>query len=257
MSAKQDAEFEAGFAAARGDELPTELENTEEPSNENADNEVVNESEDAPEEKPAPSQEDILSQLSKIPELESLTKSEVRKIYGKFGEMQQALNAMQTQPTGKGRLKVSEAFREEYGDLADLIESSEIEGVANGSTNIEQELNVRVEAIKQDFERKILTMQHKDWVQVKDSPEFLEWVAKQDAETQSELANSYDALYIGEKLTEFKSTRNNVATNKNTSNATRLEDAMTPTTKGAVKPRTESEDDAFESGFKVVRGIAA
>lgn len=264
MSTKQDAEFEAGFAIARGEELPTTLENAEETSTDSTENaESTNEDKsavenvDAPEEKPAPTQEDILNQLMKIPELETLTKSEVRKIYGKFGEMQQVINAIQSQPTGKAKLKVSDAFREEYGDLAALIENSEIEGVANGGTNIEQELNVRVEAIKQDFETKILSMQHKDWKTVAQTPEFAEWVSKQDAETQDQLANSWDALFISEKLTEFKSSRNNVAPINNTNNATRLEDAITPATKGGVKPRTESEDDAFASGFKVARGIAA
>jgi hypothetical protein len=263
VSTKQDAAFEAGFATARGDELPTELENTEETSTESTEDaeataevsSLVDEVE-APEEKPAPTQDDILRELSKIPELETLTKSEVRKIYGKFGEIQQALSAMQGQSSGRGKLKVTEAMKNEYPELAEMMEGFEIEGAGGSGANIEQELNVRVEAVKQDFETKLLTMQHKDWREVAQTPAFVEWVGKQDPDTQDKLANSWDALFISEKLTEFKSTTK-VAETKNTNKASRLEDAITPSSRSSVKPRVESEDDAFASGFSKVRGIAA
>lgn len=257
MSTKTEANaFDAGFAETRGDELPidevldkNESESEKEVEAESDNDAVETEGESEPEVMP-PSVEDVLK------DLDARTQAEVRKIYGKFGEIQQALNARNNAPIGKAKLKVSDALREEYGELAELMEGLEIDGVASGNESSvnSDEINARFEAVKQDYEAKLLTLQHKDWREVAQSPDFAEWALKQDAETQDKLANSWDALFISDKLTEFKNTRNNVVKIDKKTNAARLEDAITPAGKGAVKARTESEDDAFASGFKAVRG---
>lgn len=267
MSNKTEANaFDAGFAETRGDELPidealdeneakseseSESENPKEVDADSEKDEVETESKSEEPEAMPPSVEDILK------DLDARTQAEVRKIYGKFGEIQQALNARNNAPIGKAKLKVSDALREEYSELAELMEGLEVDGVVSGNESSinSDEINARFEAVKQDYETKLLTLQHKDWREIAKSPDFAEWALKQDAETQDKLANSWDALFISEKLTEFKNAKSNVVKLDKKTNAARLEDAITPESKGAVKPRVESEDDAFASGFKAVRGL--
>lgn len=252
MSIEQDAEFEKGFAKARGDELPTdEIQNE-------TDAEVSEIETIEPEAIAEPSVEDILKELSsKLPDLESMTKAEVRKVYGKIGELQQTVNALQSQqPTARGKLKITEDMRNEYPELADMMEKMEFEGVGGSEQTNSNEANARYQALEQNFEKKLLSMQHKDWTEVVQTPAFADWANKQNQDTQYQLANSWDALFISDMITEFKNATNVTGTTKGTNKVARLEDALTPTSKGAVKPRADSEEDAFASAFNKARGIA-
>lgn len=254
MSDNQDAMFEAAFAEARGDELPTDRVNSETEVEDAVDTQDSNGDDEE-----SVSQDDAVEALAKLPELENMTQAEIRKIYGKFGEMQQAINSIKSQSAtqpGKGKVVVTEAFREEYPELAEMMEGFEVQGSMSGNNNYHEEsetkFNAQMQTVKNEFETKLLTLQHDDWKEVANSQAFNEWVNKQDAETQQTLSESWDASYISRKLTEFKKTApKDKATTLRNNNA-RLEDAVTPKG-GQSTPRTVSDTDAFEAGFKKVR----
>ena len=264
-----DAAFAAGFAEARGDEPPAEEAKQEEQQPEEVAEEVKQEEaqpEEVAEAEPVTAgltDAQLTSLLAKVPELENATADQIRKVYGKIGEMQGALNALKANGSGgKARLVVNEndPVYDDFPEFKRMLAGLSVEGVSGGAefdpASIEPILEQRTKAVREEvsreMEQKLLTLQHRDWQSVVSGDDFKVWSQTLDAETQSKLGESWDAMYLGEKIGEFKEWRDRTK-NVSQTRQNRLQAAVVPQGTPAVAPQSLNEDDAFLAGWKSAR----
>ena len=279
----EDAEIAAAFSAsfdtdARADEAPATEQSTDEVAEETqiADDEVPAdaETEAPPEVKAGVSEEQLTAMLAKMPkieELETMTTAEIRKVHGKIGEINRALQELQKNGTSKQPgIKLTGAnfkrLHEEYPDLAELLaedlnesgareQTAETEAAPQQSPlQSNENFDERVAEVKQELyknmQTSLLLMQHKDYTQVFGSDEFKVWAQTLPADDQSKLEESWDAMYLGEKFTEFKQWRTHKQTGAQ-ERKSRLDRAIVPTgTQAAIKPQAQSLQDGFNAAFK-------
>lgn len=238
---QNDEAMQAGFNAARGIEEPP-----------------------APEPEPPKliagyTEEQIKELVSTVDAM----KQRESKIFGSMGALRQTIDSLKSQPQASApsvnwsadKLKRMSA---EFPELAAIL-AEDLNGmsVSSGNPNIEQLIDTRVKSSldksSQAYEAKLLTVQHRDWRQVVASDDFVGWKESLAPEEKAELDNSWDAEFIGGKLSQFKDWKAKTSQSKQT-NQRRLEAAITP--KGGASGKPASTDaDAFLSGFKSVRGI--
>lgn len=269
-ASEEQAGFDASFDNARADEAPaTNAEQAQAEANpEQADTESAGEpiQTEAPAANIGLSAEQVTAMLAKLPkieEVETMTTQELRKVYGKFGEVNQALKELQAsmQNSNKPSLNLSEAkfkrLSEEYPELAELLSEDLKEiGVAS-SQQAQIDPNVieeRVATVKEDLARQmqhnLLLLQHKDYPKVVASDDFKVWAQTLPEEDQQELNNSWDAMYLGEKLSSFKDWLNK-KNSGTTQRRERLERALIPQGKQAAPtPSAMTEEDGFMLAFK-------
>jgi hypothetical protein len=251
---QDEAAFEAGFAEARGDEPPTPEPVAEEP--------VAAEPE--PEATPEPeivfaglTEEQLKTALAKAGEVDEL-KSQVRQLFGRFGEVNSKLQSQNTQPvkvTAAQLKRLQANFPEFADDLAEDLSGLVLGGTSQSAfdpTELKGEFETRLKEIQKASEIKLLRMKHRDWEIVRDSSEFALWEQTLPDTERQELMSSKDAIYVSEQLDTFKAWRDKaqVATVKKRN---RLENAVTPQGVPPTGPTTINDDDAFMSGFKAVR----
>lgn len=264
--ADEQAGFDASFTEARADEAPAqkvEQSNTEE-TNANvvtdtaqAEKETV-----APEEKAGLTAEQLTAMLAKLPkidEVENMTTAELRKVHGKFGEINRALQDLQKNAqNNKPSLNLSEAkfkrLAEEYPDLAELLSEDFKElGVANtqqSDGDFEQSVAAVKEDLSKQMQHNLLLIQHKDYPTVVASDEFKVWAQTLPPEEQQELNNTWDAMYLGEKLSSFKDWLNKKQSGSQ-QRQERLQRAVLPQGKQAAPTATAmTEEDGFALAFK-------
>jgi hypothetical protein len=267
--AEQDA-FSASFnTEARADEAPAQVENTE-VATETA--EVTAEVEGAQAaETEAPKAEDVgvtteqltamLAKLPKMEEAEQMTTAEIRKLYGKLGEINRVVQDLQKNGEGgKPAVKLAGAnlkrLHEQYPDLAELLAEDLNESASGASETQTQDtsnLDERVAQVKNDLSKEmqhnLLMIQHRDYPAVIQSDEFKVWIQTLPQEEQVKLNDSWDAMYLGEKFTEFKGWRDKKQTGTN-QRRERLERAITPIgTQKALVPQAQTEQDGFNAAF--------
>jgi hypothetical protein len=265
--AVQDA-FSASFETnVRVDEAPAEVK-TEEVADETANvaDEEVDTNVDAdtsPEEKVGVTAEQLTEMLAKLPKIDEIgtaTSAEVRKLHGKIGEINRALLDLQKNGQGnKSGVKLTgehlKRLHAEYPDLANLIaEDLNEAGSAVGNTAPQNEnFDERVAQVKEDLTKEmqtnLLRVQHRDFTTVIQSNDFKVWSQTLPAQDQKELNDSWDAMYLGEKLTEFKNWHAAKQTGTN-ERKERLARAITPKgTQAALKPQPLTEQDGFNAAF--------
>lgn len=257
-----DAAFAAGFAEARGDEPPAEAVQPEpEP--------VAEAEEEAPE--PEPEEETVQETFAGLTQqqlMEGLARAvkaeeEDRRIYGKIGELQRHINSLQQANSGQPVELSKDDFAELAEDFPDLAEKiakglsgklravAAPQGPAVDLSEIEARLTETEERLSRKYEAKLLAMQHPDWREVADSPEFAVWKGTLPQDVQAELETSWDAAYLSSAIGTFKNWRDQSKQTQQQRSA-RLEAAVTP--QGLpVKGPAISEDDAFAAGFAAVR----
>lgn len=271
-ASEEQAGFDASFDNARANEAPaTNAEQAQtEADPEQADTESTDTAQANQAEAPAanagltPDQlTAMLAKLPKIEEVETMTTQELRKVYGKFGEVNQALKELQAsmQNSNKPSLNLSEAkfkrLSEEYPELAELLsEDLKDIGVASSpQTQLDQNvIDERVATVKEDLARQmqhnLLLLQHKDYPKVVASDDFKVWAQTLPEEDQQELNNSWDAMYLGEKLSSYKDWLNK-KNSGTTQRRERLERALIPQGKQAAPtPSAMTEEDGFALAFK-------
>lgn len=242
-SGSDDAAFEAGFNSANG----------------------VETSEPEPQPEPEPEQPKLIAGMTEeqIKELVSTVealKARESKIFGSFGSLKQTVDAMrQQQPSSVSfspdKLKrLSQEFPEIANILAEDLKEAigPSQGVAPDLSQFESKIETRIAETQRAYETKLLTVMHRDWKDVVASEEFSGWKETLDPKEREELDNSWDASYIGERISAFKDWKAKSQQTKQT-NQKRLEAAVAPKTAIAPKP-LPTEIDAFLSGFKAVRG---
>jgi hypothetical protein len=268
--ADEQAGFDASFTEARADEAPAEKVEQAEPEETNA--EVATEAAPAaevnatPEEKAGLTADQLTAMLAKLPkidDLETMTTAELRKVHGKFGELTRTLQELQksVQNSNKPGLNLSEAkfkrLAEEYPDLAALLSEDLKEiGVANtqqpqsNPEDFQKSVAEVEDKLAKEMQKNLLLIQHKDYPTVVASDEFKVWAQTLPPEEQQELNSTWDAMYLGEKISNFKDWLNK----KNSGSQQRqerLQRAVLPQGKQAApSPAAMTEEDGFALAFK-------
>lgn len=266
------AEESAAFSASlngdvRADEAPTEQENTEEAEVIDASEATLSEA-DAVDDKPIEQQvgltpEQLTAMLAKMPkieEIEQMTSAEIRKIHGKFGELNRALLELQKNGQTQQQAKVNfngasfKRMQAEFPEIAEILaEDFNNFGTADNTQSnevIESRVAQVREELSKDMQKSLLLIQHKDAPQLLVSDDYKVWKQTLPDEERVKLDDSWDAMYIGEKLTEYKNWH--AAKNSGTQERRdRLQRAITPrSTQAALKPQAMTELDGFNMAFK-------
>ena len=242
-----DAAFEAGFAGVDPEPKPTA-------------EEIAKELEFA-----GYTETQIKELLGKVAEVDKL-KEQQAKAFGSLGSLKQAIDNLKSQPRPQATAiqLTKEKFAKlskEFPELAEML-AEDLNGVLTGGASapdpaqfeqiIETQLNTRLQPMQQQFEARVLTVMHPDWKQVVPSPEFAQWKQTLPPEVAQELDTSWNAEFIGSKLSEFKDWKTKTAEAQRNKQR-KLEAAITP--KGGAAKVALSENDAFIQGFKEARGI--
>lgn len=201
----------------------------------------------------------LLALLNEIPERSALTEKEIRQLHGKFGEVNKALQELKSSNSGTANVRVTaDQFKrlgQEFPEIAEML-AEDLAGMSlnasGGNFNpefMQSEVAKVRDEMNQTMQKNLLTIQHRDWAKVVGSGEFGKWKQSLPAEDQQQLDNSWDAMYLGEKITDFKSWRdktNNTQQQRNT----RLANAILPKTSNNVSRGLMTEEDAFAAQFK-------
>lgn len=271
-----DAAFMAGFAEARGEEPPVPDE-PEIKEVKDSDKSVSNEPPDTQQEetKQEPVSQELIAGLTREQLMESLAKSgkaeeDVRKAFGKIGEIQRSLQNLQTTNNGEPVALTKEDFAdlaEDFPDLAEKIAkglngkfkaltsapSGPAVNVDDLAKKFEEQQQTALEQLERKYEMKLLALSHSDWREVAASPDFSVWKSTLPADIQLQIDNSWDSSYLSKTMSTFKEWRDKSVQNKQQRTA-RLENAITPDGSKTRKVGL-SDEDAFSAGFKAVRGI--
>lgn len=286
-------DFEAGFSGARGEEPPKPQEPTEAPEPEpkatDEQDEPTGETETQTDETSDTESEQplyaglteselkaMLAKASRVDELEGQLKTTERKIFGRFGEVQEAIQKLSKTderaevPTGlklsSERLKRLSEFDPDLAealadDLSEALSPSEggyltqdqvDQKFSEVNQTVEQRITEAVSNATRTTEEKLLTVLQPDWREVTSDDDFGVWAGTLSPEDRQQLARSEDALWVASKIDQYKQWREKAQTAADKQR--RLEDAVQPQGVGGASPGPY-EDDAFEAGFKEARGI--
>lgn len=277
-----EAAFSAGFANVRGEEPPADAPAGAQPTD--VDPETAPEGDQAAEAPPATVDaaveearvlvaglteeqlQALLAKLPKVDELEQSTNNSVRQIHGKFGELQRTINELKSGSGGQPIRLTPESLgrmNKEFPEMAqmladDLSEVLRAPGNAPGfdaasmEPIVQERVAAGVQQVSQQMEGKLLSMVHRDWPTIVSGNDFKVWAQTLDPQTQVALDNSWDAMWLGDKISEFKQWQQRTRA-KQESNKQRLEAAILPQGVNVATPAL-TDDAAFEAGFKAVRG---
>lgn len=196
----------------------------------------------------------LVAKMPKLDELENMTQAEIRKVHGKIGEINRAVQELQKSQGNTAAVKLAGVkltrLQEEYPELAELLtqdlsESGTTAGETTQPSNFGDEVAKVREDLSKEMQANLLTIQHRDWHEVVKSPDFASWVQTLPAEDQNEINNSWNAIYLGEKLTAFKEFRTQKQTGASVRKE-RLSRAVTPRgTAAPLKPLPMTEEEGF------------
>lgn len=259
-----DADFDAGFAAARGEEPPVA---TEEPPEENNEPEPEPEPEPQPEPEPDP----VALLKEEIANLKNQLQHQNDKVFGKLGEAFRELqNLKQSKPAGvelteedladafadypelrRDTLKALNALAKKQGvpvkqeepaaPMSQAFDPAEVERIAA------QRASEAAEAVRKQMALERLEDQHPDWKNVIQTKQWNDWISKQPPEVQEQAANSWDVRFVTKLLSDHKASLTRKETSKK-----RLESAVTPQGVATDGPPATTEADEFMAGFKSV-----
>lgn len=188
-------------------------------------------------------------------------KQREQKLFGSMGAMKQSIDALRNQPQQTPVVRFSpDKFKRlsaEYPELANLLSQDLGEMSTSGDPQqieqlVEQRIQTSLDKANQAYEAKLLTLQHRDWKQVVAAEDFVGWKESLPAEEKEQLDTSWDATFIGEKISQFKEWKSKTVQTKQT-NQKRLEAAIAPKSSSSIRP-APTENDAFMAGFQSVRG---
>jgi len=286
--AAEEAAFATAFTETRGETEP-------EPVVPLGDGETVNEEvvepvvpvEPTPATAPAPkligglTEEQLTAALARNATLQG----SVDKMAGRMGQLMQQIEALRATPPTTQAAQVAldlklEKLSGSFPELANLLRE-DLQGLQSAQAaapapaapaGITQEqmdamfaerLGSTTAKLTEQMEVKILSIQHPDWLQVIQTPQFAVYRDNVlPAGVGKQLMESEDSAFISKKLTEFKAWQ--VATATPVADPapaamvtpirkTRLANAVLPSGSGSAVNVVETEDDAFAAGFKKER----
>ncbi len=229
-----------------------------------------------------PALEQALSQ--QLPGIQQAFAEEVRKVYGKIGELNRTLESLrQGRKLSAAQLKrLNTEFPEIAGmlaeDFSEIYAAQEGQQAAQDQAQqasqqaaapapqapqqadiqklISDSVNNAVAGISAQAERKALALVHPGWEEIVQSPEFATWLQSLPPEQARHYAESEDARIASEAISLFSDAAKAKANVKQTKQ-TRLERAVAPTGESAPAPNTIDDEQAFVIGFNSQRGIPA
>lgn len=267
----EEAGFLAAFGEARADEAPAaedEQEVEQEASDEVAKTEEAQQEvlEQVQQEAEAAgySEEEVKALIAKVPEIEKMTSTEIRKVFGRIGEMNREMQELKNSIGKGGSLKLDatklKRLNEEYPEIAQILAEDLSEALvgtgaeSQPAADVQEIINQRVAEATAQTQREmmsqLLTVYHKDWATVVQTQEFQGWVGTLPKDEQQKISSSWDAIYLGDKLSEYKTwlaSKKKVIQQKEE----RLKNAITP--KGAQqkpRPAAMTEEDGFNAVFQ-------
>ena len=262
-----DSDFDSGFDGNNEQTTtPAASEDMDKPAPEAAPPAASAEPEPAP--KLAQITEDqfkaLMDKAAEVDQIKADSKRQIDTLAGHLGGMKQLVEGLkQRGQMTPGQLKRVTA---EFPEIGKLLEEdlSELAGTPAQAVDPE-EIDRRAQAIvakavtesEVKAETKWIGRQHKDWVEVVRSQEFINWSQTLSPEQQQQLMGN-DGEFIADRITDFKAVK--AAKDKadqeaaakasaSTNRKQRLEAAVPPKGTGGHAP-APPEDDEFEAGFK-------
>jgi len=209
-------------------------------------------------------EDQITALLAKASEVDSL-KDELKhtrdQLFGKFGEINRSLLQLQQQEKeSTDRLVLSAdkfpRLNDEFPGLAEALagDLSELNAVNMGGGDYAEAF----ENLRREYDDKILqataetaiTIMRPDWRSVIASPEFTLYKSQMPQEEREKFDSTWDPYYMADTIKQFDAWQG--AAKKASSSKARLAEAVQP--RGFANNSTVSDDDAFEAGFRSVRG---
>lgn len=230
----------------------------------------------------------LLAKSAKVDELEmALTRQaqELRRAYGKIGELNSHLRQLMKAPTKRGIKQAELKFarlEEEYPELAQALkedlaqvlgaaqeeveqkeEPQEVKAEESGdgmsqsqdSPQIPEEvLQQREFQLRVEYEKKLLASRHPDWEQIAQTPDFRIWLASQPPEIQQVAVSSYSADELSAVFDLYKQARQilEAKTRQGVTKQKRLETAVPVSSSSTAAPPVSDELDDFLAGFNAV-----
>lgn len=211
----------------------------------------------------------------------AVLESQVAKLTGSLPQaeqiVQQVIDRVKAQGPGGANIDpavLAEAFADQERDFPELAAQNRkaiehilknLPGTASSPAS-PVDMDAAVEKVLLTREGKALEKAYPDWSEIVGRPkvqgeappqtEFRQWLAKQPAAYQEEVANTHSPAELRSAIDKFKATDKAPAPNTAGKAATRravIEDAQTPRAEGhAPLPASpQSAEEAFASGFKV------
>lgn len=284
---EQDAEsaLEAGFNETRGN---TPVEEPAPKQEATADGEGKPKQDDAPKEaapgEGAPegkrlSDEQFQEILNRVPGLETRFNEEIQKVYGKFGELNRAIQNLQRGNSPRAIKGALKKLRDEFPDVAEVLEE-DLSGIfpaapADAGTagtegqgtetprpddidaRVKTAVDEAVARVREETGKRLLTFMHPKWeTDVKTKP-FLEFMQQLPEADRVKYGDSDDPVVAAECFTKFydwkKAKESKPSSKPNPRHQERLESAITPSGEGAPPPNALDDEAAFVAGFKEIR----
>lgn len=213
-------------------------------------------------ENPEPVAEPWKAELSALQEH---SEKNIRQVYGKLGEVGHLLKQLQQSRNPTKVALPEDALKrvtEEFPELAKSLRE-DLQEVLNGGLVFESpattpdfteqfktQRDQTLSEVDKRVEQRLLRRDHRDWEQVVQSEDFKGWVTNVLPQAQAaQLNDSWDADFISEKLTEFKSWKA-AKQSQADKRKTRLEQAIAPSRGLSGRPvEDDSEEAAFIAGF--------
>lgn len=214
---------------------------------------------------------ELMAQVARIPDLEKRLRDEG----GRYGSLKQSLEQLQQRiaTTGTGSKadvsKALEVLRNEYGELADLLQPA-FEEIAKSGGQIDASTISQLVAEQRQIERQAeieagmqqLSELHPDWMEAREKPEFSEWKSSLSERDRVRFEKSNDPFYVSDMLDKHKDwlkskkTKNSVvATQQPATPSKRLAAAVLPTSGTQVAPKGEPDTKAsIRAGYERVAG---
>jgi len=253
------AELESGFDESPEPQAPEQTDNSE--ANEEA-------STPAPELKTltVAEYEALMSAASAVEELRTTQSEQIRKAFGKLGEVQQVVNSLKSQPSSFAQVSLDDfpEMAEEYPDIAQLIvgaanklgERSRSSGSTVTTEQIQAMVQEHLQATPQPdiratvedlVEQRLLSRRHRDWVEVVKAEGFNQWLSQKPAAEAERIRNSRDADEVADAIDAFKKAVNPKPTARPQNS--RFAESAAPRGTGGPSANSESPLDDLEAGY--------
>lgn len=230
----------------------------------------------------------LLAKSAKVDELEmALTQQaqELRRAYGKIGELNSHLRQLMKAPTKRGIKQAELKFarlEEEYPELAQALKEDLAQVLGAAQEEVEQKeepqevkaeesgdglsqsqdspqipekvLQQREFQLRVEYEKKLLASRHPDWEQIAQTPDFRIWLASQPPEIQQVAMTSYSAEELSGVFDLYKQARQLLETKvrQGATKQKRLETAVPVSSSSTAAPPVSDELDDFLAGFNAV-----
>lgn len=199
--------------------------------------------------------EALMERVAAIDEIKAAHRRELDTAFGKVGRIEEQLQRL----SGAGVREVTtEDFSELHQEFPEILDLqlkgwnrvlAKAAGQAAPAVD-DARIQAAVQPLVQQLGRAVLMVQHPDLPQIESSPEFAQWQASLPEDVQQRLQRELDPAFVGGLVAQFKESRKPPAPAPAADpRRARFAQAVTPRGVG-TRPPAQSEDDAFEVGFK-------